>query len=298
MPTQYITIVAAAGQILKLDNGNYIIDASAGDVTVIAGNGNDTIIGGAGDVITLGNGNDTVLGGSSETIKLGNGSDTVSVGDLSTIAAGNGTDTITAGSGSSIIAGNGNDTIKVGHNSSITVGNGHDVLTIGANSAISAGSGVEYHIRGARLHNISRQDDRIAEHPDHKRRGARRADADCVGEFRAPDQLCLVQLADNYTTPIGTGATYRVNEADEGSTLEVKATVALGNGHGPIITETSVATAAVLDAAPTITTPTITGTVQEGQTLTASASSGQGDNAVTYEWYSSANNYVAPIATG
>ena len=179
---------------MKLDNGNYIIDASAGDVTVIAGNGNDTIIGGAGDVITLGNGNDTVLGGSSETIKLGNGSDTVSVGDLSTIAAGNGTDTITAGSGSSIIAGNGNDTIKVGHNSSITVGNGHDVSDDRSELSYQCGKWSGYRIRGARLHNISRQDDRIAEHSDHKRRGARRADADCVGEFCAPDQLCLVQF--------------------------------------------------------------------------------------------------------
>ena len=48
------------------------------------------------------------------------------------------------------------------------------------------------------------------------------------------------------------------------------------------ISATSAATSAVLDAAPTITTPTITGTAQEGQTLTASASSGQGDNPVTY----------------
>ena len=53
---------------------------------------------------------------------------------------------------------------------------------------------------------------------------------------------------------------------------------------------TSAATAAVLDAAPTITTPVISGTVQEGQTLTASASSGQSDNPVTYAWYSSAND--------
>ena len=298
MPTQYITIVAAAGQILKLDNGNYIIDASAGDVTVIAGNGNDTIIGGAGDVITLGNGNDTVLGGSSETIKLGNGSDTVSVGDLSTIAAGNGTDTITAGSGSSIIAGNGNDTIKVGHNSSITVGNGHDVLTIGANSAISAGSGADTISAGPASTISAGKTTGSLSTPTINGVAREGQTLTASASSAQPISYAWYSSADNYTTPIGTGATYRVNEADEGSTLEVKATVALGNGHGPIITETSVATAAVLDAAPTITTPTITGTVQEGQTLTASASSGQGDNAVTYEWYSSANNYVAPIATG
>jgi hypothetical protein len=60
----------------------------------------------------------------------------------------------------------------------------------------------------------------------------------------------------------------------------------------------SAATAAVLDAAPTVTTPMITGTAKEGQTLTASASSGQSDNPVTYAWYSSADNYTNPIGTG
>ena len=54
----------------------------------------------------------------------------------------------------------------------------------------------------------------------------------------------------------------------------------------------------MLDAAPTITTPTITGTAQEGATLTASASSGQSDNPVTYAWYSSADNYTTAIGSG
>jgi hypothetical protein len=47
-----------------------------------------------------------------------------------------------------------------------------------------------------------------------------------------------------------------------------------------------------------VTTPTISGTAQEGQTLTASANSGQSDNPVTYAWYSSADNYTNPIGTG
>ena len=54
----------------------------------------------------------------------------------------------------------------------------------------------------------------------------------------------------------------------------------------------------MLDAAPTVTTPTISGTAQEGQTLTASASAGQGDNPVSYAWYSSADSYTNPIGTG
>src|ERR1700676_1223744 len=41
------------------------------------------------------------------------------------------------------------------------------------------------------------------------------------------------------------------------------------------LTPEASATATVLDAAPTVTTPTISGMAQEGQTLTASATSGQ-----------------------
>ena len=90
-----------------------------------------------------------------------------------------------------------------------------------------------------------------------------------------------------------TGASYLVQEGDEGNLLRANVTLA-DDGFSAA----SGATSAVLDAAPTITTPTITGTVQEGQTLTASASSGQGDNPVTYAWYSSADGYTNPIGTG
>ena len=90
--------------------------------------------------------------------------------------------------------------------------------------------------------------------------------------------------------------TYLVKEGDEGFTIEVKATAT--NDNGVTASATSTATAAVLDAAPTVTTPTITGTAQEGQTLTASATAGQSDNPVTYAWYSSADNYTNPIGSG
>ena len=70
------------------------------------------------------------------------------------------------------------------------------------------------------------------------------------------------------------------------------------NDNGATISATSAATSAVLDAAPTITTPTISGTAQEGQTLTASASSGQSDNPVSYAWYSSADGYTTAIGSG
>ena len=82
----------------------------------------------------------------------------------------------------------------------------------------------------------------------------------------------------------GTDATYQVKEGDEGFKIEVVATAT--NDNGATVSQTSAATAAVVDAAPTVTTPTITGTAQEGQTLTASANSGQSDNPVGYAWYS------------
>ena len=93
-----------------------------------------------------------------------------------------------------------------------------------------------------------------------------------------------------------TGSTYTPTEADETHYLRVQAVFT--DGIGETVTATSTPTAAVLDAAPTVTTPTITGTAQEGQTLTASATAGQSDNAVTYAWYSSADGYTNPIGSG
>ena len=65
-----------------------------------------------------------------------------------------------------------------------------------------------------------------------------------------------------------TGATFLVGEANEAHTIDVVATST--NDNGVTTSATSAATSTVLDASlPTIATPTITGTAQEGQTLTA-----------------------------
>ena len=117
-----------------------------------------------------------------------------------------------------------------------------------------------------------------------------------AGQSDNPVTYAWYSSADNYSNPIGSGSTYLVKEGDETHTIEVKATAT--NDNGVTISATSTPTAAVLDAAPTITTPMITGTVQEGQTLTASATAGQSDNPVTYAWYSSADNYTNPIGSG
>jgi hypothetical protein len=90
---------------------------------------------------------------------------------------------------------------------------------------------------------------------------------------------------------------YVVQESDEGSSIRVVASTT-DPDNSQTASVTSATTRAVLDALPTVTTPTITGTAQEGQTLTASAMSGQSDNPVTYAWYSSADGFTHPIGTG
>jgi hypothetical protein len=99
-------------------------------------------------------------------------------------------------------------------------------------------------------------------------------------------------------TPISgaTNRNYTVQESDENARLRVQAFVS--NDTGQTADAYSAVTPAVLDHPPTVTTPTISGIAQEGQTLTASASSGQSDNPVTYAWYSSADGFTNPIGRG
>ncbi|WP_230182820.1 DUF4347 domain-containing protein, partial [Aquabacterium sp. CECT 9606] len=83
-----------------------------------------------------------------------------------------------------------------------------------------------------------------------------------------------------------TGTTYVLSESDVGSTIVAKATYT--DGHGTAETVTSAATAAVANVndAPTGTV-TISGTVTQGQTLTASNNIADIDGlgAITYHWY-------------
>jgi hypothetical protein len=51
-------------------------------------------------------------------------------------------------------------------------------------------------------------------------------------------------------------------------------------------------------AQPSLTTPTIIGTPQEGQTLTAASNPGQSDDTLSFAWYSSTDNFTAEIGAG
>ena len=77
-------------------------------------------------------------------------------------------------------------------------------------------------------------------------------------------------------------STYLVTEADEGFNIEVVATVT--NDNGVAASAASAPTTVVLDSAPTVTTPMIFGTPQPGQILTASATAGQSDSTINYQW--------------
>ena len=60
-----------------------------------------------------------------------------------------------------------------------------------------------------------------------------------------------------------TGASYVVKEGDEGHTLDVVATAT--NEQNATASATSAVTGAVIDAAPSVSTPAITGTAQRGR---------------------------------
>jgi hypothetical protein len=90
---------------------------------------------------------------------------------------------------------------------------------------------------------------------------------------------------------------YVVTEADEGSTIRVKAFTS-DSDNGASATANSAATLAVTDIAPTVTTPTITGTAQEGQTLTAAATTNDSDAVIHYQWEKSTDGFTTFTTIG
>jgi hypothetical protein len=104
-----------------------------------------------------------------------------------------------------------------------------------------------------------------------------------VSGAESDDTLSYAWISNGGT--VGTGATYTVQEGDEGGSITLTVTDVADNGGGTATT--SAVTAAVTDAAPTIASVSISGVAQEGQVLTATpGAKSDGDDPVTYQWYS------------
>ena len=87
-----------------------------------------------------------------------------------------------------------------------------------------------------------------------------------------------------------TSSTYVVQEADEGNQLRVHVTSSGGSAD-------SAATSAVIDISPTLTTPVISGTAQQGQTLSATAAvANDSDATVSYQWQANHGSGFVNIA--
>src|SRR5262249_36568310 len=87
-----------------------------------------------------------------------------------------------------------------------------------------------------------------------------------------------------------TSSTYVVQETNEGNQLRVHVTFSGGSAD-------SAATSAVIDISPTLTTPVISGTAQQGQTLTATpAGADDSDATLSYHWGANHGSGITPIA--
>ena len=95
-------------------------------------------------------------------------------------------------------------------------------------------------------------------------------------------------------------SSYTLQNTDLGDYIRVVATTS-DPDNAQTATATSAVTGAVLDVPPTVTVPVITGTAQEGQTLTAAAMAG-GDDTLSYQWFENSgpngNYQVISGATG
>ena len=96
------------------------------------------------------------------------------------------------------------------------------------------------------------------------------------------------QVSGTWTNISGaTSASYTAQAADFGDSLRL--VVSVQNAFGGVQTATSTATTAVIDAAPYVSTPTVSGTAQVGHVLTATASVGTTGDKLTYQWFEKAS---------
>lgn len=134
------------GNFIDAGEGNNTVSGGAGDDIIFAGSGNDAISGGAGDdTIDAGGGNNAVSGGDgNDYISTGDGNDAVSGGNGDDqVFAGNGNNVVSGGAGNDLlITGDGNDIIDGGSgNDQIDGGDGDDILNGGDGVDIILGRG-------------------------------------------------------------------------------------------------------------------------------------------------------------
>ena len=132
-------------------SGNLTIDAGDGNDTVSGGTGNDNIDAGDGnDVVSGGDGNDTIDGNNGNDVLNGDNGDDSVFGDdgADTISGGAGNDMVNGGSGTDSVSGDaGNDTVYGGAGNDILLGDGgaspgDDVIYgNGGNDQINGGGG-------------------------------------------------------------------------------------------------------------------------------------------------------------
>ncbi len=94
----------------------------------------------------------------------------------------------------------------------------------------------------------------------------------------------------------GSSSSFTPTEADVGAAITVRASFT--DVFSDAVLVSSAATGGVLDAAPAVSAVAVSGVPEVGQTLTASATATPADDTLTFEWFSSADNFTNPIASG
>ncbi|MDD2780857.1 calcium-binding protein, partial [Sulfuricurvum sp.] len=126
-----LTYLRSINPTVSIDD-SLIINAKAGNDTVIIGNGNNTVSMGSGDgeLLSVGDGDNKIDAGTgwNKTLNVGNGQNVINMGDgRNTLLAGDGNNTIdTTQSFSTLRLGNGNNIIDVGSGDNIAAGDGNN----------------------------------------------------------------------------------------------------------------------------------------------------------------------------
>jgi len=319
--TNNLTIKALSGSTaLDLSLGSGVTSITLADYS--AGHGaNVTVTGnGAGDTITGNDGNDTLTGGTgNDTFNLGSGSNTVTGdGGLDTVHF---TATLTSAdfsfSNNEWAVTNGAATDDLSGISIVTDGAGDTFLLVGAGGQYStpnaAFTSTQHTSNSVHVIDTPAQDGTPAVTVNNGQLIVDKAGAAAVafsvsnldddesGTLTFSDgngHMVTVQVEQGTANrfflnnvPVSTVSLTGLNDGTVTATLSVTDTA----GNFDSVTNSSVT---LETTSPTLSTPTIGGSAQEGQTLTASSTAGQSDDTLSFAWYSSADKFTTAIGFG